>query len=164
MSEELYTADETGFYARLHAAPIRRHVAYGMILFFGAAVLFVLFQAPPSMGWVVFMLALAAASFWAAIRLRRATMLWIDLTEDGLADSSGREIARFEDIVSVHRGVFAFKPSNGFLLKLRQPQPAGWEPGMWWRFGRRVGVGGVVPAVQARYMAETIEYRLAARR
>jgi len=164
VSDDLYTADENGFYARLHAAPIRRHVAYGMILLFGAAVLYVLFQSPPSGPWDVVMLAIAAAAFWAAIRLRSATLLWIDLTEEGLSDSAGNQIASFDDIVSVHRGVFAFKPSNGFLLKLRHSQPLGWQPGMWWRFGRRVGIGGVVPAINARYMAETIEHRLAARR
>jgi hypothetical protein len=31
-----------------------------------------------------------------------------------------------------------------------------WVPGLWWRIGKRVGVGGVTPSQPARYMAEVM--------
>ena len=34
------------------------------------------------------------------------------------------------------------------------------EPGLWWRIGRRIGVGGVTPASQSKVMADLITARL----
>jgi hypothetical protein len=72
-------------------------------------------------------------------------------------------IARWDEIKRVERGALAFKPSNGFLLTLEQPQPRAWVPGLWWRVGRRVGIGGITPAGEGRYMADQIAFRLSQR-
>jgi hypothetical protein len=82
------------------------------------------------------------------------------LTVDGLFDTGGRCLARWEDIDRIDKGTFAFKPSNGFLIVLKRPGPRGWAPGLWWQIGRRVGVGGVTPRQSARFMAETMVLRL----
>jgi hypothetical protein len=66
-------------------------------------------------------------------------------------------------MVSVARGALAFKPSNGFPVTLRARGPFVWEPGLWWRIGRRVGVGGVTPGTPARFMAERMQERIARR-
>jgi hypothetical protein len=36
-----------------------------------------------------------------------------------------------------------------------------WQPGLWWRLGKRVGVGGVAPGHQTKAMAQIIEALLA---
>ena len=59
-------------------------------------------------------------------------------------------------MVSVDRGAFAFQPSNGFLIRLRAGAERTWQPGMWWRIGTCVGVGGMTPGPQTKFMAETI--------
>lgn len=97
------------------------------------------------------------------LRMHRATRACLELTQAGLFSSTGQMIAPFEAIVSVDRGAFAFKPSNGFVLRLSHGASAAWQPGLWWRLGRRVGVGGVVSAGQCREMAERIQAVLAAR-
>lgn len=99
-----------------------------------------------------------------AQRLYRATRHRIELTSDGLRDSSGVTIAALDEIASLDRGFLAFKPSNGFVLRIHAPTVRSWRPGLWWRFGRRVGVGGVVPGHQARVMADRLAELLAARR
>jgi hypothetical protein len=53
------------------------------------------------------------------------------------------------------------KPSNGFTVVMETKQPRAWAPGLWWRVGRRVGVGGVTGASQTKFMAEQIALRLA---
>ena len=88
--------------------------------------------------------------------MRRSTELTIELTRSELRDSSGTCIARIEDITAVERGLLAFKPSNGFMLKTRTPGPRVWRPGIWWRIGRRVGIGGVMPGHQTKAMAEIL--------
>jgi len=45
----------------------------------------------------------------------------------------------------------------------RATQPRAWSPGMWWRMGRRVGIGGTVAAGPAKFMAEQIALRIATR-
>ena len=48
-------------------------------------------------------------------------------------------------------------------LKTKTPAARRWEPGLWWRIGRRIGVGGVTPASQSKVMADLISARLVIR-
>lgn len=98
----------------------------------------------------------AAIAFWFSWRLGRATALGLELTEDELRDTDGRVLVRVAQILAVDRGTFAFKPSGGFVLKLADAPGTAWQPGLWWRFGKRLGVGGVTARVQARHMADAI--------
>lgn len=102
------------------------------------------------------LVALGAVAVWRGEALRRATLLTIRLTPEGLSDSAGRQIAAWDDILRVERGAFAMRPSNGFLLVLARPGPGVWAPGLWWRAGRRVGVGGVTPGPATRALAERL--------
>ncbi|MGI3166087.1 hypothetical protein [Pseudooceanicola sp. 200-1SW] len=109
------------------------------------------------------LLALAAAEAWIVWRLYRATQLRLELTEAGLSDSSGEVLAPMEQIEAVDRGLFAFKPSNGFLLRLKTPGPRRFRPGLYWQFGRRLGVGGLVHGAEAKQMADALALFLARR-
>lgn len=101
------------------------------------------------------------AALWAAWRVWCATASVITLSDAGLFDGQGRQIARLDDIASVDRGTFAFKPAGGFLIRLHHPAPPAWVPGMWWRRGRRIGIGGVTHPAMARAMADQIALRIA---
>jgi hypothetical protein len=145
----------------LSASAGRRAVGVGSVAFLGLIMLYLAIVQSPGLGWQVVMAAFAAASFWLARRMWQATAHRLELTPDGLRSSDGRVLAPMEDIVSVDRGVFAFKPSNGFMVRLSRKGPFAWEPGLWWRVGRRVGVGGVTHRTPAKIMAEMLEMRLA---
>jgi hypothetical protein len=106
--------------------------------------------------WQAFLLLFGGAVLWLASRMWRATGTVIELTEAELRCSDGTVIARVDQIKSLDRGTFAFKPSNGFMLRLSDKAPRTWHPGLWWRLGRRVGVGGVTSAAQTKAMAEFI--------
>jgi hypothetical protein len=88
--------------------------------------------------------------------LRRATSVGLELTRAELRTTRGEVLARVEDIAAIDRGVFAFKPASGFILRVREKGPFGWSPGLWWRIGRRIGVGGVTGRDEGRYMADVI--------
>lgn len=142
-------------------SPARRWLAIGMLLALGALLVYIALAAPPQGLFLrVFMLGVGIGALLLAERVRRATMAWIELTDAGLRDSDGTRLCDFEDIAGVERGAFAFKPSNGFLVRLKSPAPRAWQPGLWWRYGRRIGIGGVTPAGQAKYMADLIAMRL----
>lgn len=110
---------------------------------------------------VFLIVALGLFSIWQAWRLYHGAARDLILTRKGLYDSAGREIAALDQIASVDRGTFAFKPSNGFLIRLKQSAPKAWVPGLWWRFGTRVGVGGATNGKAARDMADVITLMLA---
>lgn len=77
--------------------------------------------------------------------------------EDGrLFDDSGVEICRIDDIAELEKGLHLYKPSSGFVLKLKTKQTTAWSPGLWWRIGHRVGVGGATPGRRAKAMADAI--------
>lgn len=149
-------SDDTEIYATVQAAPARRWLGYGMLFVLGALVLYTTLVQPPALHWMIFMLVFGVAMLWLAERLRRATTMTVILDADGLRDSSGAVLARLDEIEAVSRGAFAAKPSNGFTLRLREKRGNRWAPGLWWRIGRRVGVGGVTSAGQTRFMAEQI--------
>ncbi len=158
----MFPADDEGVYARISAAPGRRLFAVAALVGLGA--LIVALALSPGVGPVgrIGLIAIGAVTVWMANILRRATVAELILDADTLHDDQGRVLARMADVVQVERGPFALKPSNGFTLILRDRAPRAWAPGLWWRMGRRVGVGGVVSAGQAKFMAECIAMRISA--
>ncbi len=117
----------------------------------------------PAMGlpWQGFLVLLGAAMLVGTQMMWRATALHLILTEDELRDSSGAVLARVDEIEKVDRGMFAMKPSNGFTLLLKTAGPRTWRPGLWWRLGRRVAIGGVTAGHQTRPVADILTAKVA---
>ncbi len=61
----------------------------------------------------------------------------------------------------VERGVFAFKPANGVVVSLRRRGSLRWVPGLWWRTGARVGIGGMTPKGQTKAFADLLQHLIA---
>lgn len=154
---------DTEILATVAASSGRRFLGIGMLGFLGVLVIYVAFVSPPSLGWRVFLIALGVIALMMADAMRRSTAFRLELTKTELRDSGGMVIAYMEEVASIDRGTFAFKPSNGFLLRLNNPAKRQWRPGLWWRVGRRVGIGGMTPGRQTKYMSEIIAVMLAER-
>lgn len=93
---------------------------------------------------------------YASARLAITGRQGLVLTGETLTDTRGRELCRVADVARVDRSVLALRPSNGFMIHLKSSAQRAWHPGLWWRFGRRVGVGGLTPAGQGRAMADLL--------
>jgi hypothetical protein len=130
----------------------------GVACTLGLAVMlfYIVFAGRPSMSYQIWFLLVGTASLWVAYRLRRAGQDRIVLTNRVLKTESGRVLTEVDNVRSVERGAFSFKPPNGFLVRLKEPRGRQWVPGLWWQRGRVIGVGGVVSAGQARAMAEAL--------
>lgn len=147
--------------ATVTPSPMRRWMAVAMLVALGGLLVWLAITVPPqSLVLQLFLLALGCGALVMADLIRRATETHIALTAEGLRDGNGRLLCRMDQIAGVDRGAFAFKPSNGFLVKLKEPMPRVWQPGLWWRLGRRIGVGGVTPAGQGKFMADMIALKL----
>jgi len=156
----MFQPDKDGVIARIAASPIRRVFAVATFIGLGALLVYVSFTSHTGFVARIIVLGLGVVTLVYADLVRRATLCEIILTEDGVFDSLGRTLARFDEMHSVQRGAFALKPSHGFSLVLKSKKSRVWAPGMWWRFGTRVGVGGVTPAGASKFMAEQIAFRL----
>lgn len=150
-----------GVFARIDAAPLRRGFALAVLIGLGALLIYLSFV---SLGGVVSRVSLfvfGLLALFAGDRLRVATRGALLLTEAGIEGDDGRVLVEWSNIRKVERGAFALKPSNGFTVHTENPMPREWAPGLWWRLGRRFGVGGVSSAGAAKFMAEQIALRLA---
>ena len=103
--------------------------------------------------------ALAVGWFGWSMATAKASKVVFD--GERLTDNAGVELCTIDEIENVERGFAMFKPSAGFAILLREEKPRGWSPGLWWRNGRRIGVGGATPGRAARNMADAITMALA---
>lgn len=152
--------------ATTRASGGRRMIGLTSLAALGLFLIYVAFTSSPGFGWQAFLLFMGGGAIWMADKMRRATAGAIELTPKVLRDSDGTIIAHVADIEHIDRGVFAFKPSNGFLLRTKSGtgDETVWRPGLWWRVGRRVGVGGMTPGSQTKFMSEIISAMIATRK
>jgi hypothetical protein len=130
----------------------------------GTLMLWIALAHPPAeLGWRVALLVGGGAISWGAVRLVALKDRALVLTRTALRDTLGGEICRVDDIEALNRGVFAFKPARGFVLTLSARGEGTWVPGLWWRIGRSIGVGGMTGAAETKLMAEMIEAMVATR-
>lgn len=148
--------------AEVEASAGRRFMALIMLMGLGALLIYLGFTSPPATLMLqLFLILLGGAVLALGVGLQRATRHKLILTEEGLYDSDAGLVVALADVAAVERGTFAFKPSHGFMVRLNTSQKGAWRPGLWWRFGRRLGIGGVTPGPQARIMADIMQALLA---
>ena len=153
-----------GVIARVRASAGRRFVGCGALLALGALlVLFGFTRADTGLGYRLLLVVGGSGVLVAASVMWRSTLIVVELTVEGLRDSTGRILAPLDDIVGVDRGVFALKPSNGFMVHRKTVGLKGWCPGIWWAISKRLGVGGVTPAGEAKFMADSLSMLISAR-
>lgn len=145
------------------ASAPRRAFGVGLLLFLGLLLIYLAFSGE-AQGFDIkfFLVIMGGGALYLAERMRQATNEVIELTGTQLRTSRGEVLAELDQVLRVDRGTFAFKPSNGFIMVLRAAGKRRWQPGMWWRIGRRVGVGGITSAAQAKAMAEVIQAQIVA--
>lgn len=150
--------------ARLDPSQPRRMIGIAVQIALGLVMLSLAFSFPrEQMGLRLAMLILGGLVFYGAFLTWRATAVGLVLTASGLRDADGRLLAELANVREVSRGAFALKPSHGFSLVLYKRMGFAWVPGLWWRIGTRVGIGGVTASQPARFMAEMISRMIAER-
>ncbi|SMX30266.1 hypothetical protein TRP8649_04409 [Pelagimonas phthalicica] len=147
--------------ARIKASSGRRVIGTGAMLALGALMLYLAFATPPQNPvWLGFLIVCGLFALWTSQMLWQATSRILILTDEALIDSEGDVLARIDQIAKVDRGAFAMKPSNGFVIFLKEPMPKAWHPGLWWRLGKRVAVGGVTSGAETKPVADIITMKI----
>jgi hypothetical protein len=149
---------------RLRCSPGRRVAAVGLLGILGAFLVWSGLASPSATPLAV--VVLVGAGIVALVlgwQLWQATAGSIVLTATEIVDDRGRVLCRIADVERIETGMLALKPANGFLVHLRAPAPRAWAPGLWWRHGRRLGIGGSVSRHEAKAMAEIVQGLIAQR-
>lgn len=128
------------------------------------ALLWVTLAQNAATGLQIAIVALAASGgLWLALQTARAKGEAVILTDEGLFDDAGERLCALSDIVRVDSGLLSFRPSKGFLVRLKAPAERGWSPGLWWRLGTRLAVGGATPGRDGKSMADLLTNMIAER-
>lgn len=149
---------------KLEVAQGRRIFGVLSIVGLGITLLYIAAAHPPAkILALVFLVVVGGFFVWSGYRLYRATDNTILLTREAITTESGQVLCRLDQIAKVDRGFFAFKPSNGFLILLKEKGPRSWAPGMWWSFGKHIGLGGVTSPRQSKELVSIIQMLLVER-
>lgn len=142
--------------ASIDPRPLRRAVAVGFIGVLAALVWTIAALRPPEhFGYMLFLVFFGAGCFWLAYGMWQATARTIELTRSELREVGGRRLCTIENVARVDRGAFAFKPAGGFLVRLKTSEGARvYAPGLWWRWGRTIAVGGVTARQDGKNVAD----------
>lgn len=144
--------------ARINVSPLRRWVGLAALSIVGVVFAWAFVNDEQALFLVVAVgCALLLMMSW------KATASTLVLTRDGIFDSERGEIVSLDEIQTLVTGHFAMRPSNGFSLRMKTPVAARWFPGLWWSFGRRVGIGGLASGRQTKAFAEALSIILAER-
>lgn len=134
----------------------RRVVAVGFIVALAVIVWTVAALRPPEhFGYMLFLVFFGAGCLWLGYGMWHASAREIELTRSELREVGGRVLCSVDNVARVDRGAFAFKPAGGFLIRLKEPEGARvYSPGVWWRWGRTLAVGGVTARQDGKNVAD----------
>ncbi len=150
---------------RITPSAPRRYMAVGCLGLLGIMLLVIAASRPPSdFVWLIFLVVLGAGSIWLSWSIWTSSATTLELTRHELREQGGRLLARIEEVKNVDRGFFAFKPAAGFRLSLTTKMPNAYAPGLWWRRGRMVMIGGVTSSGQSKSVADLIAVLVAQQR
>ncbi|MCT4685174.1 MAG: hypothetical protein N4A39_15725 [Roseicyclus sp.] len=152
--------------ATIDPHPIRRGFTTGVVGGLGVLLVYLAATHPPAdLGWLVFLILLGVGSLYLSWRVWAATAVTLELTRSALRERDGarRVLFTLDEVESVDRSIFAFKPAGGFFVRLKAPTARGrvYAPALWWRARRRVAVGGATAPGQAKPVADLIKVMLA---
>ena len=94
----------------------------------------------------------------------RATSTGLELTKTEVREIDTKRILfQIENVTNVERGFRVLKPTNGLLVELSEPAKRAYVPGLWWRWHRTVGIGGMTNAGQGKALAEFLKLMIVSR-
>lgn len=150
--------------AEIRPHTLRRGLGSGLLAALAGMLLWICVTRPPQDTLdLLFLLAFSVGSLFLAWQLWMASGVTLELTRTELREQGGRVLCHLDNVERVDRGFFAFKPAGGFLVKLKEPMPRVYAPGLWTRFGRRLAIGGVTSGPEAKAVADLMRIILAQR-
>lgn len=164
MAKQKRRPDPNEVLARITPKPTRRVFATGVTGLLGVILVYIAATFPPAdLVWLAFLIALGSLCIFWALRLWQASAMVLELTRVEMREAGGRQLFRVDDVDRVDASPFAFKPAAGFLVHLKSRHTRVYAPGLWWRAGHRVAIGGVTGRAEGKAVVELLNVMLADR-
>ena len=78
------------------------------------------------------------------------------LNQEGIFNLDNTIICRIEDIETIDTSPYTFRSANGFIVFLRERSTFKIVPGLYWRLGNRISIGGLVSKAESKFLSTTM--------
>ncbi|MEE2775026.1 MAG: hypothetical protein VYE27_08945 [Pseudomonadota bacterium] len=82
------------------------------------------------------------------------------ITPCGIFEKNGRLICNFNEIDKIDTSPFSFKATNGFVVKLKNKTTFDFSVGLWWKYNRRLSIGGMISKNESKYLSIVFQEKL----
>ena len=98
-------------------------------------------------------------SFWRFIKKYYKSGFLIQ--DEGIFLLNGSLLCKTSSIEAVDTSPYSFKSTNGFIIRLKESTSLAWSPGLFWKFKKRISIGGLVTKSESKWLSTSIITTLA---
>ena len=93
---------------------------------------------------------------WFIRFLKRYSKIGFLINQSGLFNLDGSIICKMDDIERIDISPYTFKSANGFIVILKTKSSFNLTPGLYWRLGKRISIGGLVSKSESKFLSQTL--------
>ena len=93
---------------------------------------------------------------WFIRFLKRYSKIGFLINQSGLFNIDGSVICEIDDIERIDVSPYTFKSANGFIVILKTKSSFKSIPGLYWRLGKRLSIGGLVSKNESKFLSQTL--------
>ena len=93
---------------------------------------------------------------WFRRFLKRFSKVGFLINQSGLFNLDGSIICEIGDIEKIDVSPYTFKSANGFIVILKTKTSFKSIPGLYWRLGKRLSIGGLVSKTESKFLSQAL--------
>ena len=102
------------------------------------------------------LLGLVLLALWFKRFLKRYSKVGFQINSTGLYDLETNLICKIDDIHKVDVSPYTFKSANGFIVFSKTKSKFRSVPGLYWRLGNRISIGGLISKNESKFLSTTL--------
>ena len=95
-------------------------------------------------------------AIWFRSFLQRYSKVGFLINQSGLFNLDGSIVCEIGDIERIDVSPYTFKSANGFIVILKTKSSFKSIPGLYWRLGKRLSIGGLVSKNESKFLSHTL--------
>ena len=95
-------------------------------------------------------------ALWFTRFLKRYSKVGFLINQSGLFNLDGSIICEIGDIEIIDVSPYTFKSANGFIVILKTKNSFKLIPGLYWRLGKRLSIGGLVSKTESKFLSQAL--------
>ena len=92
-------------------------------------------------------------AFWFKNFLKKYSKVGFLINEQGLFNLDKSPICKMHEIDRVDASPYTFKSANGFIIILKTKNSFESVPGLYWKVGKRISIGGLVSKNESKFLS-----------